>query len=141
MFPKLEITKNLELRWVNQEQVPRHPCYIVSKGRSDSMITSRSLARMKIPHYIVVEPQDMKDYDKALDNFKIREYVTLLEAAFSNHGDGPGRARNWAWDHSISIGATSHWVFDDNISDFIVYIIINEYVLKGCWFSSYGRFC
>ena len=82
------------------------------------MITSRSLARMKIPHYIVVEPQDMKDYDQALDNFKIREYVTLLEAPFSNHGDGPGRARNWAWDHSISIGATSHWVFDDNISDF-----------------------
>ena len=117
--PKLEITKNLELRWVQEPRTnPRHPCYIVSKGRSDSMITSRSLARMKIPHYIVVEPQDMKDYDQALDNFKIREYVTLLEAPFSNHGDGPGRARNWAWDHSISIGATSHWVFDDNISDF-----------------------
>tara|TARA_B100000424_G_C22862600_1_gene459630 strand:- start:120 stop:941 length:822 start_codon:yes stop_codon:yes gene_type:complete len=73
---------------------------------------------MKIPHYIVVEPQDMQDYDKALDTFDIREYVTLLEAPFSNHGDGPGRARNWAWDHSISIGATSHWVLDDNIADF-----------------------
>ena len=44
--------------------------------------------------------------------------MTLLVAPFSNHGDGPGRARNWAWDHSISLGATSHWVFDDNISDF-----------------------
>ena len=44
--------------------------------------------------------------------------MTLLVAPFSNHGDGPGRARNWAWDHSISIGATSHWVLDDNISDF-----------------------
>ena len=62
------------------------PMYIVSKGRADSMITSRSLSRMKI-HYIVVEPQDMQDYDKALDTFDIREYVTLLEA-FSNHGDG-----------------------------------------------------
>ena len=118
--PKLEITKNLLLRWIqpNGRTNPRHPCYIVSKGRSDTMITSRSLARMEIPHYIVVEPQDMNDYDKALDNFKIRPYVTLLEAPFSNHGDGPGRARNWAWDHSISIGATSHWVFDDNITDF-----------------------
>ena len=96
----------------------RHPMYIVSKGRADSMITSRSLSRMKIPHYIVVEPQDMQDYDKALDTFDIREYVTLLEAPFSNHGDGLGRARNWAWDHSISIGATSHWVLDDNLADF-----------------------
>jgi len=119
-YPKLEITKNLLLRWIqpNGRTNPRHPCYIVSKGRADTMLTSRSLARMQVPHYIVVEPQDMKDYDQALDNFNIRPYVTLLEAPFSNHGDGPGRARNWAWDHSISIGATSHWVFDDNISDF-----------------------
>ena len=118
--PELKITKNRFLRWVDSEKnYPlKHPMYIVSKGRADSMITSRSLSRMKIPHYIVVEPQDMDAYDKALDNFNIREYVTLLEAPFSNHGDGPGRARNWAWDHSISIGADWHWVLDDNIADF-----------------------
>ena len=97
---------------------PKHPFYIVSKGRSDSMLTSRALARMKQPHYIVIEPQDEADYEAALDNFGIRDHVTLLIAPFSNHGDGPGRARNWAWDHSVSIGAESHWVFDDNISDF-----------------------
>lgn len=97
---------------------PTHPVYIVSKGRSDTMITSKSLSRMKVPHYIVVEPQDEEAYDKALDNFKIRDYVTLIVAPFSNHGDGPGRARNFAWDHSISIGADKHWVLDDNISDF-----------------------
>jgi len=97
---------------------PRYPVYIVSKGRADSMITSRSLSRMKVPHNIVIEPQDLEPYEKALDNFNIRPYVTLLVAPFSNHGDGPGRARNWAWDHSISQGATSHWVMDDNISDF-----------------------
>jgi hypothetical protein len=117
--PKLEITANRLLRWVDESQtLPQFPMYIVSKGRHESMHTSRSLARMKIPHYIVIEPQDFDDYDKALDNFSIRDYVTLLVAPFSNHGDGPGRARNWAWDHSISLGATSHWVFDDNISDF-----------------------
>jgi hypothetical protein len=97
---------------------PTNPVYIVSKGRSDTMITSKSLSRMKVPHYIVVEPQDEEAYDKALDNFKIRDYVTLIVAPFSNHGDGPGRARNFAWDHSISIGADKHWVLDDNISDF-----------------------
>ena len=97
---------------------PTHPVYIVSKSRSDTMITSKSLSRMKVPHYIVIEPQDAEAYDKALDTFKIRDYVTLIVAPFSNHGDGPGRARNFAWDHSISIGADKHWVLDDNISDF-----------------------
>jgi len=97
---------------------PKYPVYIISKGRADSMHTSRSLSRMKIPHYIAIEPQDEKDYDAALDVFKIRDYVTLLILPFSNHGDGPGRGRNWCWDHSISIGATSHWVLDDNINDF-----------------------
>lgn len=97
---------------------PKHPVYIISKGRSESMLTSRSLARMKVPHYIAIEPQDEDLYEEALDKFKIRPYVTLLVAPFSNHGDGPGRARNWCWDHSISIGAEKHWVLDDNIADF-----------------------
>ena len=82
------------------------------------MLTSRSLARMKVPHYIAIEPQDEKLYDQTLDNFGIRPYVTLLVASFSNHGDGPGRARNWCWDHSIALGAERHWVLDDNIADF-----------------------
>ena len=97
---------------------PKYPVYIVSKGRADTMITSRSLTRMKVPHYIIIEPQDEKPYNEALVNFGLSDYVTLLIAPFSNHGDGPGRARNWAWDHSISIGADAHWVLDDNISDF-----------------------
>lgn len=97
---------------------PKYPVYIVSKGRADTMITSRSLTRMKVPHYIIIEPQDEKPYNDALVNFGLSDYVTLLIAPFSNHGDGPGRARNWAWDHSISIGADAHWVLDDNISDF-----------------------
>jgi len=97
---------------------PKYPVYIISKGRHESMFTSRSLSRMNVPHYITIEPQDLDLYEKALDNFNIRKYVTLLVAPFSNHGDGPGRARNWCWDHSISIGAKSHWVLDDNIQDF-----------------------
>jgi len=97
---------------------PKYPVYIVSKGRADTMITSRSLTRMKVHHYIIIEPQDEQPYNEALVNFGLTDYVTLLVAPFSNHGDGPGRARNWAWDHSISIGADAHWVLDDNISDF-----------------------
>lgn len=97
---------------------PTHPVYIVSKGRADTMLTSRSLARMKVPHFIAIEPQDQKAYEDALVNFNIKDYVTLLVAPFSNHGDGPGRARNWVWDHSIANGAKMHWVMDDNIADF-----------------------
>jgi len=82
------------------------------------MITSRSLSRMKIPHHITIEPQDKDKYEAALDNFKLRDYVTLIVAPFSNHGDGPGRARNFCWDHSIDLGAKRHWVMDDNINDF-----------------------
>jgi len=97
---------------------PRYPVYIISKGRHESMLTSRSLSRMRVPHYIAIEPQDEELYESALDIFGIREYVTLLIAPFSNHGDGPGRARNWCWDHSIALGAERHWVLDDNIADF-----------------------
>jgi len=97
---------------------PEQPVYIVSKGRHESMGTSRSLCKIGVPHYIAIEPQDLDNYEKALDNFNIREWVTLLVAPFSNHGDGPGRARNWCWDHAISIGAEKHWVMDDNIADF-----------------------
>ena len=45
-------------------------------------------------------------------------YLFNQQLPFSNHGDGPGRARNWCWDHSISIGADYHWQIDDNIKDF-----------------------
>ena len=97
---------------------PKYPVYIISKGRHESMYTSRSLARMHVPHYIAIEPQDEANYEACLDTFGIREYVTLLVAPFSNHGDGPGRARNWCWDHSMTMGFERHWVLDDNISDF-----------------------
>jgi len=73
---------------------------------------------MHVPHYIAIEPQDEANYEACLDTFGIREYVTLLVAPFSNHGDGPGRARNWCWDHSMAMGAKRHWVMDDNITDF-----------------------
>jgi hypothetical protein len=118
-YPKRERKQWINYRWLAEPECnPRHPVYIISKNRQDSMYTSRALSRMGVEHYIIVEPQNMEDYDKALDRFNIRPFVTLVEAPFSNHGDGPGRARNYAWDHSISIGAESHWVLDDNIYDF-----------------------
>mgnify|MGYP003347361337 CR=1 FL=1 len=97
---------------------PRYPVYIVSKGRSSTMFTSRSLSRMKVPHFITIEPQDEEPYQAALERFHLSEYATLLIAPFSNHGDGSGRARNWSWDHAMTLGVKKHWVLDDNIKDF-----------------------
>jgi hypothetical protein len=105
----------LGFAWVSkfQDTTPKYPIYIISKGRAATRLTSRSLERMKVPYFIVVEPQDYEDYRVFIDESKI------LVAPFSNHGDGPGRARNWCWDHSVQVMKSErHWVLDDNIEYF-----------------------
>jgi hypothetical protein len=97
---------------------PQYPIYIPSKGRADSMLTSRSLSRMRVPHYIVVEPQDFDSYQKALTVFDLKDYATVLKLPFSNLGLGSYPARNWLWDHSKENGFERHWCIDDNITDF-----------------------
>lgn len=96
---------------------PKYPMYIVSKGRADSMFTSKSLNFMGLDHTIAIEPQDFDAYTKAIKDFKLT-HAKLLVLPFSNHGDGPGRARNYVWNHSMVDGHERHWVFDDNISYF-----------------------
>jgi glycosyltransferase involved in cell wall biosynthesis len=113
-YPVLEADERLKSNWVSQAKNtnPRYPVYIVSKGRGDTRKTSRALERMGVPYYIAIEPQDYDEYSCVIDESKI------LVLPFSNHGDGPGRARNWCWDHAISLGAKRHWVMDDNLEAF-----------------------
>lgn len=42
----------------------------------------------------------------------------VLTLPFSNLGQGSIPARNWIWEHSISLGAERHWILDDNIQGF-----------------------
>jgi len=91
---------------------PNYPVYIISKGRAKTGQTRKSLTRMNIPYFVAIEEQDWDDYAAEIPE----EQLLLLP--FSNHGDGPGRARNWCWDHAIKNGHKRHWVMDDNISDF-----------------------
>ena len=91
---------------------PRYPVYIISKGRWESRLTSKALERMGVSYHIVVEPQEYDQYAAVIDPAKI--YVL----PFSNLGQGSIPARNWVWEHSISIGAERHWILDDNISTF-----------------------
>jgi hypothetical protein len=91
---------------------PNYPVYIISKGRWESRLTSKTLEKLKIPYHIVIEPQEYEEYAKVIDKKKI--YVL----PFSNLGQGGIPARNWCWEHSISIGAERHWILDDNIRAF-----------------------
>jgi len=90
----------------------QYPIYIVSKGRWESRLTSKALERLHIPYHIVIEPQEYDNYAKVINPEKI------LVLPFSNLGQGSIPARNWIWEHSISIGAKRHWILDDNIKEF-----------------------
>lgn len=92
--------------------IPRHPVYIISKGRWDTRLTSKALELSRTPYHIVVEPQEYDNYASVIDPKKI------LVLPFSNLGLGGIPARNWVWEHSISIGAKRHWILDDNIDGF-----------------------
>lgn len=103
---------------------PDYPIYIVSKGRWESRLTSKALERINVPYYIIVEAQERDAYANVIDPKKVLvlpqwyldEYETCDEVV--GKSKGAGAARNFAWDHSIILGAKRHWVMDDNIASF-----------------------
>jgi len=123
---------------------PRYPIYIVSKGRYESRLTSKSLEKMGVPYFIVVEEQEYNNYCSNIDSKKVlvlpekylNDYDTFDDLGFIK-SKGPGAARNFAWDHSIQNGFTWHWVMDDNISHFYrlnqnLRIIVNDGTIFRC---------
>lgn len=94
------------------KMVPRYPVYIISKGRWESRLTSRSLEWIKVPYHIVIEPQEYDKYAAVIDPKKI------LTLPFSNLGLGGIPARNWVYEHAVASGARRHWILDDNIAGF-----------------------
>ena len=105
---------------------PKYPIYIVSKARWESRLTSKSLERMGVPYYIVVEKHEYQNYASVIDEKKIlilpieyqENYDLFNPKLGKGNSTGPGAARNFCWDHSIGLGAKRHWVLDDNIYDF-----------------------
>src|SRR5688500_13829310 len=91
---------------------PKYPVYIISKGRWESRLTARALAKIGVPFRIVVEPQEFRQYAAVIDPAKI------LTLPFSNLGQGSIPARNWVWEHALEEGHERHWIMDDNISGF-----------------------
>ena len=82
----------------------KYGIYIISKGRADSRLTSRTLEDIGADYRIVVEPQEYDEYAAVIDPKKI------LVLPFSNLGQGGIPARNWVWEHSISEGHKKHWI-------------------------------
>ena len=69
----------------------KYPIYIISKGRHESRLTSKTLEYMKLPYNIVIEPQEYDNYASVISPDKI------LVLPFSNLGKGSIPARNWCW--------------------------------------------
>jgi len=109
-WPREEIGTLADKCFVTDRPVnPRHPIYVISKGRWESRLTVRTLERAGVPHRVVIEPQEREQYASVMDSNK------LLILPFSNLGQGSIPARNWVWEHAISEGAERHWILDDNI--------------------------
>lgn len=108
---------------------PQFPIYLPTKGRHRFMVTSRALTALGVPHFLVVEPQQVDDYRAAVEGMQLAATVLELDLAFKDRYEvcddlgltkstGPGPARNFAWEHSKAAGAAWHWVIDDNIKAF-----------------------
>lgn len=105
--------------------LPKYPIYIVSKGRAKNGLTTRALYEMNVPHYIVVEEQELEFYKEGR-NFgellvlpkKYKEEYDLCDDLGFTKSTGPGPARNFCIDHSFNNKFKRHWVMDDNIDAF-----------------------
>lgn len=104
---------------------PQFPIFIPSKGRAESRLTAKTLDKMNVEYRLVIEEQEYSDYSKHVP----KERLLVLDKKFQDDYDtcddlgstrskGPGPARNFIWEYSISEGFDWHWVMDDNIKSF-----------------------
>lgn len=128
---------------------PNNPLYVVSHKRADSRLTMKALAKMGVPYKVVIEPNQLDDYSKVFP----REQLLVIPDKYHDEYDtcdhlgmtksqGPGPARNFAWDHAIAQGARWHWVMDDNIDEF--YVLNRNYIYianDGTIFRCMEDFC
>ena len=73
---------------------PKYPIYIISKGRADSRLTSKTLDEIRVPYKIVIEESEFDDYNKGISADKIltlppgfRENPKSINQMFENAVD------------------------------------------------------
>ena len=110
-----------------KDNYPQFPLYIPSKGRHEYMVTSKALSKMGVRHYVIAEPQEVDAYRRASSgllcdivelDLSFKENYELCDSLGLSKSTGPGPARNFAWEHSKSLGFDWHWVMDDNLQYF-----------------------
>ncbi len=103
----------------------RFPIYIVSKGRWHSRLTAKALDSMGADFMVIIENDEFQMYSQVIPICKLLILPTKYQDEYDTFDDlgaskskGPGPARNFAWDHSQSLGYSHHWVMDDNLDAF-----------------------
>ena len=150
-MPRLIHGRTSSWRVVGGKYELRYPIYVVSKNRSDKCYTSRFLAQMEVPHFVIVEQSQYEDYKKHVDPIysrllvldpKYQEEYDTFDDLGDTKSKGPGAARNFAWDHSIKHGYKYHWVFDDNTTEGFHYFFNNRKIKcrTGAFFNAYEDF-
>jgi len=126
-FPFKSHWGGIKKKYITAERVqPKHPVYIVSKGRVDNGLTTKALHKMGVDHYLVVEASEYGEY---LLKSNISAIVITLPQTYLDSYDtcdelgdtrskGPGAARNFCKQHSVDNGFKKHWVMDDNLDAF-----------------------
>lgn len=109
--PSAAIARMVDKRYRTERPVqPRYPVYVPTKGRWESALTIKTLERLGVEYYAVVQPQEYDQYKQVVKGGKI---LLLPEGL-----DGLVPARNWIKDHATASGAARHWQIDDNIDGF-----------------------
>lgn len=94
------------------EHKSKYPVYVISKGRYDNCPTVYHLEKIGQPFKLVVEPCEYDAYTR------VTSKENILKLPFDNLGQGSIPARNWCWEHSLSLSHAKHWILDDNIYGF-----------------------
>jgi hypothetical protein len=90
----------------------RFPIYIPSKGRAGKCLTIDLLNKDNLDYFVVVEPQEFEDYQKAYGKERI------LVLPFQGHGSVVP-SRNWIKEHAKKEGFKRHWQIDDDLRKFV----------------------
>src|SRR5215211_4472347 len=98
---------------------PSAPIYVPSKSRAAFATTPRVLDRLGVPYRLIVEHAQLAVYRDHFPPSKLLVLDPAYQAAYDPFDTlgtskplGPGPARNFAWDHAVSEGASWHWVMD-----------------------------
>ena len=96
---------------------PKHPIYILSKGRWDACTTADFLIEDKVEFKIAVEPEEADLY---IEKYGFNRIVITPEA-FSKQRLGPVPVRNFIREHSQKTGHKWHWQLDDDLKQIYYY--------------------